>query len=394
MQPEFYRTKLKNGITVLFEKRSLPIVNSLLAFRYGYAYEPERYKGIAHYIEHCIFQGTEKKDLKQISETIEKKGGILNGFTLDEVTAFYAKLPSQYLGLSIGIVTDMLTKPAFKKDKIEKEKNVVLEEARREHDAPDLYIFDKIRSFLYKKPFGLSGIGTEKTIQNFSRSTILKFFSFYNNPILCVVGKADFDDILDFARKIPVKKKPFLKLKTEKANKQAIEKRKGLEQAHLVLGFHASTLKDKTRYALESFNTILADGMSSRLFQEIRDKRGLAYHIKDYAERGADFGHNLFYIGTEKKNVRKVKEILLKEIKKMQELQNKDFEASKEQMIGKHRLMQENSGNTLLALLEEELAGNASEFYKYEQRISELKLGAVREIGNLKNYSFLALVPE
>jgi predicted Zn-dependent peptidase len=394
MQPEFYRTKLKNGMIVLFEKRSLPIVDSLLAFRYGYAYEPARYKGIAHYIEHCIFQGTEKKDLKQISEIIEKKGGSLNGFTIDEVTAFYAKLPSEYLGLSIGIITDMLTNPAFKQDKIEKEKNVVIEEARGYHDKPEFYVLDKIRSFLYKKPFGLAGIGTKKTIKNFSRDTILKFFSLYNNPILCIVGKANFDDILDFARKIPVKEKPFPKLKTEKTNKQAIEKRKGLEQAHLILGFHVSTLKEKARYALESFNTILADGMSSRLFQEIRDKGGLAYHIKDYAERGADFGYNLFYIGTEKKNVKKVKEILLKEIKKMQELQAKDFEESKEHLIGKYKLMQENSENTLLALLEEELAGNASEFYKYEQRISELKLLEVRKLGNLKNYSFLALVPE
>src|SRR3989338_4919236 len=251
MQREFHKKKLENGLTVLFERRNLPVINSALAFRVGYGYEPARFKGVTHYIEHCIFQGSKEKDMKEISQIIEGRGGILNAFTADEVTVFWDKLPARYLNLSIGLLSEMLSKPAFKQEKIEKEKRVVLEEAKMYHDSPDQYVPEKLKSLLYKSPFGMEPVGTEKTILPLKREDVLRFFNLYNNPILSVVGRADFEEVLALARKIPVTKRPALNLKAERINSNLVESRKGLKQAHFALGFHTFTLKDKKRYSLE-----------------------------------------------------------------------------------------------------------------------------------------------
>ncbi len=395
MEAEFYRATLDNGLTVLLERRKSPVVTSLLACRLGAAHEPAEFKGVAHYLEHCIFQGTKTKSSKEISATVEKRGGILNGFTDEEVTAFWTKLPSKYLDLGVDLLSGMLINPAFDEQKIEKEKKVVLEEVKMNHDTPAMYVFERAKSFLYEKPFGMKIVGTAETIKPISREILLKFFNLYNNPVLCVVGEADFDEVIEAAeRKRTVKRAPPSKLKINKINKQAVERRKEIKQAHLVLAFHTATLRDRMRYALESFNIILSGGGSSRLFQEIRDKRGLAYHVGAYPQIGVDYGHNLIYVGTDAGHFKQVKELILKEIKKMRELDKKEFEESKEQLIGRYKLLQEDSNKVAVALLMEELAGSAEEFYKYEQRISELKLQDVKKLGRLKGYSFVALIPE
>lgn len=394
LEPEFHRTKLGSGLTILFERRNLPIVTSLLAVRFGAACEPAKFKGVAHYLEHCIFQGTKTKSFKEISGAVEKRGGVLNGFTEEEATAFWTKLSSKYLDLGVDLLGGMLTNPAFDERKMEKEKRVVLEEVRMYHDDPKRHTLDRAKSLLYDRPFGMKIVGTEKTIKPISKKVLLKFFNLYNNPVLCVVGKADFDDVIEAAKRaVTVRSKSQPKLRINKINKQTVERREGLKQAHLVLAFHTATLRDRRRYALDSFNAILAGGASSRLFQEIRDKRGLAYEVSAYPEIGVDHGYNVFYAGTGAEHVKEVKGLILKEIRKMRNLGKKEFEGSKEQLIGRRRLMLEDSNKVALALLREELAGSAEEFYRYEQRISELKLQDVRELGRLRGYSFLALVP-
>ena len=394
MKAEFYRKKLSNGLTVLFEKRKLPIINTALGYRYGSGYEPAEYKGIAHYIEHCLFQGTKDKDSKQISTLIEGRGGIINAFTSDEATVYWNKIPSKYLGLSVNILKEMVSSPAFDKDKLEKEKAVVLEEAKMYHDAPDQYVVDGIKSYLFGGSFGMEAVGNEKTISGFSRESIQKFFPYYNNPILSVVGNAEFSEILELAKDIPSRKNPVFNLKIDKRNKSEIQTRNDLKQSHIALGFHTPNLKDKERYAVEAFNSILADGMSSRMFQEIRDKKGLAYVVRGVPELGTEYGYLFFYAGTEKKNVKSVKEIMLKEIKEMQALDKKELEDCKEHLIGRYEVVQESSHNIALTLIEEEMAGDAEEFYRYEERINALNLEDVRKLGKLKDYSFLALVPK
>ncbi|MEM1981240.1 MAG: pitrilysin family protein [Candidatus Hadarchaeales archaeon] len=395
MEAEFYRRELENGMTILVERRQLPLFSCVLAVRAGAAHEPEEEKGVAHYLEHCLFQGTETRSSEELSAAVEKKGGTLNGFTAEELTAFWMKLPSQYLDLGLELLGDMLFHPAFHPERLEKEKKVVLEEVKMVHDNPKSHVLGKIKSLLYEKPFGVEVLGTVKTVRRLSQVSLRNFLEKYNRPILSVVGKVDPEEVVELAERylpFPKREEPDIRVRERKGER--VERREELKQAHVALGFHTPTLRDRRRYALQSFLAVLADGASSRLFQEIRDKRGLAYEVSAHLNVGRNYGYVALYAGTEAGKVEEVRDLMLSEIKGMCELERKELEEAKEQLIGQHRLMMENSYRVALALVYEELAGSAEEFYRYEERISEVKLEEVRELGRLKDYSLYLLLPE
>ena len=397
-KPEFYKKKLKNGLTVLFEKRSLPIVSVASAIRYGSAYDPLEKKGIAHFLEHLMFKGTKKRTAEEIAKEIEKKGGIINANTADDVTFYWNKLPSRHIATGIDISSDLILNPKFDDVEFEKEKKVILEEIKMYKDNPMFYVHDKINEMLYKKPFGIPGQGTEKSVKMISRKDIVDIFnSFYgtNNMILAVVGNADFNYICEMAEKYFPKKECMIKdYNPIKINKQVVEKRKGIDQAHLVFGFHSPDMKDINKYAYEIALTYLAGGMSSVLFQEIREKRGLAYAIRGNMSIGKNFGHSTIYTATLKEKIRKCEEIILKEIKSLKNINKKDFEETKEQLIGLNKVVRESSDAVMSQLIFEEITENAEEYYKYEERINSVKLEEIRKISKLKTYSTFSLIPE
>jgi len=392
----FYRLKLKNGLIILFEKRSLPIVSISASVKYGSSYEQEKQKGISHFIEHLMFKGTKTRTHKQIAGEIEKKGGILNGFTSEEVTSYWSKLPSKHINSGINITSDLILNPRFDPKEFEKEKNVIIEEIKMYHDNPIFYVNDKIKELLYEKPFGMSIAGKEEIIRKLKLQDVKNLFdSVYttDSMILTTVGNADFEEICKEAEKFPVKKRKLIEYKPIKRNFELVEERKGLEQAHFVFSFHSPTMKDKKRYNYEIAGSYLFGGMSSVLFQEIREKRGLAYSVKGNFELGSNYGYTNIYVGTLKEKIKEIKEIILKEIKNLNKLEKKDFEELKEQLIGAKKIEEEDSTNTMNLLMLEESAGNASEYYKYKDRILKVKLDEVKELSKLKNYSTFSLIP-
>ncbi len=398
MEEILNRKKLKNGLTVLFEKRNLPVVTCSISNKFGSEYESGEMKGISHFIEHLVFKGTKNRTVEEISREIEKKGGIINAFTAEEVTCFWNKLPSRHLSTGISLASDLALNPLLEKEALERERKVILEEIKMYNDNPQIYVLEKIKELLYEKPFGLFGAGTSETMKNISRENVLEVYnSAYstNNMILTVIGKADFEEICEIAEKLfPETKSKVQERNPITKNSEILEKRKGLEQANLVLGFHAPNLKDRKRYAAEVLDVILARGMSSRLFSEIREKRGLAYAVKGILQQDKNYGYESIYIGTMKEKVKQVKELILKEIKKIQKLEKKDFQEAQGQLIGLREVESEDSEQVMVDLISEENAGDAEEHYKYEERIKEVKLEDVRELSKLKNYSFVALVPE
>lgn len=403
---EFYKTKLKNGAVFLFEKRKLPIVTIMVATKVGAAQEKLKNKGIAHFTEHMLFKGSIKRSQKIISNSIEKVGGILNGFTAEEVTAFWCKMPSKYASLGADIIFDMFANPRFDKNELEKEKGVIVSEINRKHDVPAHFLFDKVKELLYKKPFALSILGTKETVTTFSRKDFINWHRFYSskNSIIAIIGNLTnkISEIKELANKVLVNKRivsnsySFFKPKIVYLNKnqEFIEKRKDLDQTHLALAFYTPKLSDKKRYAADLFNAILGQGMSSWLFQEIREKRGLAYEIKSFIENERDYGHCIVYAGIDKKNLKKVKEIILKEIRKFKDLKTKDFEEAKEQCIGNWQLDLEDSEKTASSAIFQEIATKAEDFYKYDEKISDVKLEEVKNIAKIKNYVFAAIVPK
>ncbi|MEM2954715.1 MAG: pitrilysin family protein, partial [Candidatus Nanoarchaeia archaeon] len=341
---EFLKTRLKSRLTFLFEKRNLPVATVVCATRIGAAYENEKNKGIAHFTEHMLFKGSKKRSQKTISSSIEKAGGILNGFTAEQITAFWCKMPSRHAGLGVDILFDMFANPKFDKNEIEREKGVIISEINRKHDMPAHFLFDKVKELLYNRPFALSVLGSKESIISLNRNDFVNWHKFYSpeSSIIAVVGNVKIDEIKEVAEKLISNKYsykvPQLNIFHLNKNREFIEKRKDIDQTHLALAFNVPKLSEKERYASEIFNAILGQGMSSWLFQEVREKRGWAYSIKSFLEQEKDYGHCIVYAGIDKKNLKKVREIILKEIKKFQDLKTKDLEEAKEQCIGNWQL--------------------------------------------------------
>ena len=400
MKPNFYRKVLKNGLTVLFEKRNLPSVSVAFAVRNGGINESASEKGISHFIEHLLYKGTPTRDAKKIAEEIEKNGGELNGFTDEEITAYWCKMPSKHLKIALEVLGDMVKNPLFDVKELEKERKVIFEEIKMRRDIPRIYVNDEIQSYLYEVPFGNTLIGTEKTMNSINRKKLVeKFKKIYqpNNMILCVVGDANFKDILGFAEKSFGNfkgKVPQLKVKLK--NKSKIEKRKGIDQANLIFAYHVPISKNKKSYAAIVLNTLMAGGMSSRLFSEIREKRNLAYSVKGDANINKDFAYNSIYVGTTKENVKKVEKLILKEFGKVADsLAEKELKQIKEQLIGNYQISMEDSVDQMVNLLSFEMNRNAKDLYDFEKNISDVKLQEVKDLaGNVKKgFSFFALVP-
>lgn len=356
------------------------------------------------------------------------RGGVINAFTSEEVTCFWNKMPSKHFGLSADIGRDLVLNPLFEAEALERERKVILEEIKMYHDNPSTHVLEKIKEMLYEGPFNMSIAGTSKSVKGLSREKVVELFdSIYstNNMIFSVVGDTNWDEVLEEAKKFPKmnkkisdseKKRIFSLTQKNEAlsqsptrvwdghhfsdipivlkNGEMIEKRKGIDQAHLVLGFHMPKLGDKNRYAGEIFDSVLGGGMSSRLFQEIREKRGLCYAIKSNLEQSKDYSYEMIYAGTVKEKVNEIRELVLKEIGKIGDLKKADFEEVKERLIGLRSLGKEKSDLTMMELLQEELGGDASKYYEYEEEISKIKLKDVQDLSKLSGYSFVALVPE
>ncbi len=394
---KFYREKLDNGVTILFERRDLPLVSVSAAIKSGFSYESVENKGISHLIEHLVHQGTKTRTQKDIAREVEGKGGVMNAFTDEEVTAFWNKMPSKYFNVASDIVSDLMLNPNFDKNSFEKEKKVVLEEINMHKDMPQRYVLEKIKGLLYEKPFGISGLGTEKSIANLKRENLINYYKNRyksNKVILCVVGNTTIGKVREFGEKFPSSKGSKDVLNPAKINKQVVEKRGGLTQANIVVGYHVAPLGKKERYCRDVFEAILGQGASSRLFEEIREKKGLAYDIRSFLDRGNNYGYGAIYAGTTKDMAGRCKELILQEIKKMKDLEKSDFEEGKEKVIGLRKVGSEEGINVMHQLIEEEVAGDARNFYKYEDKINKVKLKDVRKLADIKDYSSLTLLPK
>ena len=399
MKFEFKRKVLKNGMTIVFEKRDVPVVSVAFAVRYGGINEDVSEKGIAHFIEHMFYKGTPKRDARKIAEEIERKGGELNGFTSEVITAYWCKMPSKYLNVALDVLGDMVKNPKFDEKELEKERKVIFEEIKMNRDNPSRHVFNEIEKTLYTEPFNIGTLGTFETVESINRKKMVeKFKEIYtpNNLIMCVVGDCKFEEVVEFAEKNFGNEKN--KVPTQKfnlKNESKIEKRKGIDQANLVLAYHIPLAKDKKSHDAKVLSCLMAEGMSSRLFSEIREKRNLAYAVKGDSAITKDFAYNLIYVGTMKENVEQVKKLILEEFEKVAEgLGEKELKEVKEQLIGNFHISMEDSQTQMVNLLFSEAEGNAKDFYDFEEKIRVVKLEDVKELAKLKDYSFFALVPE
>jgi predicted Zn-dependent peptidase len=388
-------------MTVILEKRNLPIVSVAFAVRNGGVNEKEEEKGISHFIEHMLYKGTPTRDAKKIAEDIEKRGGELNGFTSEEITAYWCKIPSRHLNVALEVLGDMVKNPLFDEKELEKERNVIFEEIKMYHDNPTMHSMDEIQKLLYNGTMKTNLAGTFESMNSITKSKILsKFKEVYtsNNIILCVVGNADFNSLIKFAEKNFEKTKGKISVeKFDIENGSKIEERTGIDQASVVFAYHVPVSREKDSYAALVLNSLMADGMSSRLFSEIREKRNLAYAVKGDSNINKTFAYNIIYVGTMKENIDKVKELILKEFEDVANfLGEEEVNQIKEQLIGNYQISMEDSQQQMVNLLVHELQGNAKVFYNFEKNVLKVKLDDVKKLASeaKRNYSFFALVPK
>jgi predicted Zn-dependent peptidase len=398
---KFKKKILDNGMTVLFEKREIPVVSVAFAVRTGGINEDPEEKGISHFIEHMLYKGTPTRNTKQIAEEIENNGGELNGYTSEEITVFLCKMPSKHLNIALEVLSDVIKNPLFDRKELDKERKVIFEEIKMYHDNPPAHALDEIQKSLYDGTMRINLAGTFETLNSITREKMIaKFNKIYqpNNMILCVVGNADFDQLVKFAEKnFDNGKGDVPKPTFNKTNESRIEERKGVDQANLIFAYHTPLADDKKSYAAIVLNSLMAEGMSSRLFNEIREKRNLAYAIKGGTNINKNFSYSLIYVGTMKENVEKVKKLILEEFEKIaKDLKDGEIKKTKEKLVGNYQISMEDSEEQMANLLNSEIHGDAEDFYKFEDNISKVKLDDVKELAKMaaKNYSFFALVPK
>ena len=396
----FKKKKLKNGITVLYEERNLPIVCYSVSNPFGGAYETSKEKGVAHLFEHLLFTGTKTRSHEDISGEIEKRGGLLNAFTAQDVTTYWFKLPSEHIDAGIDIIHDILKNPTFDPVKLEKEKKVVIEELKMFDDDPERRAYTLLESALYESPFGEGISGSIETVKSLSRDKIIEIFKENYSPdkfIVTIIGKANFEKVCSRLEK---EFKPFYKeyklIKIKQKNQDITEERAGISQSQLVIGMHA-LLDQKKQKTLEVLNTYLAGGMSSKLFLEIREKHGLAYTVRGSIEREKNYSYYSIYAGTTKESLQKVKGMILQGFKDVEKMTQKELDDSKQRLIGIRRIATEESINAMNNLIFEEISTSCAEnYYKYDQKINEITLKEVKILAKelIRNYSAVIVCPK
>jgi predicted Zn-dependent peptidase len=359
------KTVLHNGIRVISEK--IPHAHSVtigIWVARGSRSEQADLAGVSHFIEHLLFKGTEKRSALQIAREIDSLGGILNAFTGREYVCYYAKVLYRFLPQAVALLSDIFINSVFDPQEIEKERKVILQEIGLIEDTPDDFIHDLFaRNFWHGHPLGMPVIGTEQSVGSLTRESIVDY---RNNTyragdiIISVAGRVDHRELLSMLEGVFDCISPGGIVEPEKpdtiGNKTEVLE-KDLEQVHLCLGTLSLSQNDPRRYEAFILNTILGGSMSSRLFQEVREKMGLAYSIFSYINSHADTGALAVYAGTSRDRLEEVIAIIVREMKRMKNelLLDDELHDAKEQLKGNILLSLESSDNRMTRLAKNEI---------------------------------------
>jgi len=321
----FRQSVLDNGLSIISEYiDSVRSVALGIWFRVGSRDETSLDSGMSHFIEHMIFKGTPSRTAAEISQAFDSLGADLNAFTSKEYTCYYSRAMDENLPTMVELLSDMICKSTFAEDACSSERKVVMEEIARAQDAPDDCIHDLFASALWPgHPLGAPILGTSQSVAGFDQAATRSFRDTHYHAGNCVVaaaGRIDHDELVSLIQsnlvlREQVSNPRVLPFSTESNNLSVITK--DTEQSHICLGTQALHLHHPDRFALSIADSILGGGMSSRLFQEIREKRGLAYAVYSYVTLFQDTGQHVVYSGTRPENTQEVIKIVQHEIAKM-----------------------------------------------------------------------------
>ena len=343
-----------NGLKVAVKE--MPGIYSLsvgICVGVGSCMENSSDNGFSHFIEHMMFKGTEKRTSFEISDSIDRIGGQFNAFTSKDMTCYYTKVAANYAEQSVEILSDMILNSKFDPEELERERKVILEEITMGEDTPDDVCHDLIAQALYPNgSLGQTIIGEKQRISSATRQELIDFKDKYytaDNIVVSFAGNIKHEDACGYVEKYLL---PFVKTgqKKEKLQKQTCESRfltknKDIEQTHICLAFEALPYDHEKVPAFAVAAAVFGSGMSSRLFQKIREENGMAYTVYAYPSYYVNNGYLEIYAGTNPKNVSEVLRLIKEEIKKIvsEGITDDEFLRGKEQLKGGTLLSQENS---------------------------------------------------
>ncbi len=344
----FHRTVLANGLRILtIPMPSLESATVMVMVGAGSRYENKKNNGISHFLEHMAFKGTQKRPTAMdISALIDGMGGEFNAFTGKEVTGFYIKSSADNAETSIDVLSDMLQNSKLDKEEIEKEKGVIIEEINLYEDTPSRHIGDIFERLLYgDTPMGWDTAGEKDVIKAITRENFVSYMkSLYSaaNMTIVIAGGITTDKAVALAQKYFGKMPKFETIKhdkVEEAQKKPgfLLKFKKTEQSHLAIGFRTVPIDHRDQYPLSILAAILGGGMSSRLFHEVREKRGLAYYVRTNSEHYEDAGNLTTYAGVDPKRAEDAVKVIVEQYKKMitePQISEQELKKAKEYLKG------------------------------------------------------------
>ncbi len=405
MNENIKTTRFENGLTIITEK--MPDVRSAtLGFwiKKGSRHEPEKLNGICHFIEHAVFKGTQKRSALDIAIESDKLGGNLDAFTSHEETGFMIKVVDNKIANAFDLIADMLANPLFEEKEMRRERGVIIEEIKMVEDSPEELLTELfLKDFFPKHALGLPIEGTRKTVKTFKGEVAANFHTANytaENLIIACAGNVSHDEIVEMAEKYFCKGKrdegqgtrdKQLKIKDQSPIYSApilLEKKENLEQTHLIIAVPWINSASEKRYAASLLTSILGDGNSSRLWQNIREKRGLAYSVGASSDSFEDCGIFSIYAGTSPEKLTEVIDLSIAEMKKIKRkgVNAEELSLAKEQTVASILLSLEST-----AARAENLAHNEMVHARQipvEETLQKLEAVEIEEIKAIANEFF------
>ncbi len=390
-------TTLPNGIRVISE--SMPHVRSVSVGVWigtGARRETVKQNGISHFIEHMLFKGTKNRTAEEIARVVDSCGGHLDAYTAKELVSYNSKVIDDHLPLAFDVLADLVLNPLFEEADIEKEKGVILEELKMEADSPEYLVHEAFASNFWKDhPLGRSILGTKSTIKGFAKNAVEAYYKrvyIPQNIVITAAGRLDHARIVSFAsdyferlspgtpavpEPVPVTQVPLI-----------VKNKRSLEQVHVCMGVPAYEISSEHRYGCYVLSTILGGGMSSRLFQNIREKHGMAYSVFSELNLYRDTGCLAVAAGTSLENVRRVIDMTMAEFRHLQDspVPAEELRRAKDHLKGSLALSLESTSSRMSNLARQELF--FGKFFTVDQMVECIEKVTAEEIQQISQDLF------
>lgn len=397
------KKKLKNGLTILYKKKDTDSVTIEISVKTGCIYEPDNLMGVSHFIEHMLFNGTKNRSQSSILNTIENLGGEMNAATTNDRTFYYIKIFKRHFDIALEIISDMILNSNFPSKLFNREKKIVLDEINMVYDNPRHYQFILFHKALFKNhPCQKNILGTKETINNLTRQDMIDYYKKLYTPdnmIISIVGNIEkpFESVEKIFNNIKSKPITLPKIKKIETKKNILINKRKIAQSYLVMGYSVPSRTFKEAYILDIIRTILGRGQSGWIFDEVRNKKGLAYDIGVYNESSIDYGFFSIYVNSHKENFEKIKSIIFKQFKRLETLTKKELENAITNLEGNHILEHEDTQEMADELAFLETCHKAELFDDYINFIKKITLKQVKDTAKkylTKDYAEAMIIQE